>query len=340
MIKLLHAALEEDDEFGTVLRGVLDPESFKFVGLDWYQREQGFSQKHISTIVQGLFSKSIMEDLLLGMRGSRVQSNGEGGYTLGDKVFCMNGGQRLYAAQWAMKERPDFKPHLGVKVVLNTNEKMENEIFCKAGTTQVRIAASVLIRNRKKESRVASLLVRINDKEDFALRRRIGWGQKKSTHELMTGLTFCKVVGALHAHKSAGLLHNQPYELLAGLDNLLDVVGAEILESNIVRFFDVIDSCWSIRNIVSVRTDPSPHLKQFFLKTVAKLFSRYSDFWDGKERIEFFAPARFVKSLRSFPLAKFIHRADVVDADILYENLRKHLKLQPIIVDDDVAGAA
>jgi hypothetical protein len=337
-VRILHAGIEHDAEFGTIIRGVIDPETFKYIHFAWYQRERGFSKKHIDEIVSALFMGSTIEDLTLGMRGARVQAKGNT-YTLVDKVFCINGGQRLYAADWALKERPDTKIHLGAKILLNTNERSENELFCKAGTTQVRISASVLLRNRKKDSPVVELLIAMNDHEDFALKARIAWDQQKNAHELMTGFTFARIIGALHAHKGAALKNSKVYELLHGLDDLYALIGHENLQRNIIRFFDTIDSCWSIRQLSDSRRDQGPHMRQMFLLTIARLFSRYPDFWDGKARAEFYFPNKFLRALRGFKLSAYLARPEAVDSEILFERLRKQLNLQPII-DDEAAEAA
>lgn len=335
-IKIINGMLEDDKETGQIiLRGVIDQSSLKFIKLDWYQREQGFSNAHTQQIVSAYFQGQSLEDLTCGMRGEKFRSKGTD-FVLLDPVYCMNGGQRLFASGLALRERPDTRINLGIKLYFSTNEKFENDMFCKLGTSSVRISSSVLLRNKKKESKAAALLVRLNSNPKFALKERVSWDQKKSRHELMTGTTLSRVAGMLHAHKGTSLKSSKPYELLGGLDNLIGKIGEENFTTNMIRFFDVIDSCWSVRQLVG-DGDPRPHLRVSFLITLAKLFSAYSDFWDGRERNEFYFPTKFHKRLRTFRLSEYIQPGRV-SREMLYEFLRKRLNLNPIFEEDAEAA--
>src|SRR5262245_21000856 len=299
-VRLNHAVLEDDEELGTgriILRGVVDQTTLKFIHLDWYQREQGFSNSHTAEIMGAYFAGNKVADITVGMRGQRCNSRGET-YVLRDKCFCIDGGQRLYAAALAVKERPDLKIYLGAKVFLDTTEEFENDLFCRLGTTQVRISPSVLIRNRKKKSPAANLLVAINKHPDFALKDRIGWDQVKTRHELMNGFTLARVVAALHYHKGGPLKSYKPYELLSGLDALILKISEETVQLNIVRFFDAIDKCWTIRHLEGY----GPQLKPLFLQTIAKLFSNYPMFWDKND---FYFADKNVRRLKGFKLADY-----------------------------------
>jgi hypothetical protein len=138
------------------------------------------------------------------------------------------------------------------------------------------------------------------------------------------------MVGSLHSHKVGGLRAHKPYDILASLDVLVDRVGAEALTGNVIRFFDGIDKCWSLRQLSGSRDEPRPHLNTAFLLTLGRLFSSYTDFWDGTERNDFYFLEKFVKRLRKFPLGNFISPAKGVQTELLYEILRKHLNLDPV----------
>jgi hypothetical protein len=312
-----------------VLRGVLDQTTLKYINIGWYQREQGFSGNHINEIIAGYFMGGNMSDIVLGMRGQRCTSRGTT-YFLHDKCFCIDGGQRLYAAALAVKERPDLKIKLGAKVYIGTTEEFENDLFCRLGTTQVRISASVLMRNRKKKSEAAAVLVALNKDDAFAMKDRVGWDQVKTRHELMTGFTFARIVGALHAHKSGALRSSKVYDLLQGLDSLVETIGPDNLRTNMIRFFDAIDKCWTVRQLSGARDEPRPHLRAEFLLTVCWLLSTYSDFWDGTAKDEFYFPDKFIRRLKGLKVDEYLRSTKKLPKDVLYEVLRKRLNLDPI----------
>jgi hypothetical protein len=326
-VRIHNASLEEDSTGRIIIRGVLDQSTLKWINMAWYQRKQAFSNSHIEKIVGAYYTGGVHEDIVIGMRGDRCDSKNNV-YMLRDKCFCINGGQRLYAAAVAMKQRPDLKISLGVKAYTGTTEELENEMFVTLGTGAKRIAASIIIRNRRKDSAAVALLVDINKDPDFALKNRIAWDQVKSRYELMTGLTFTKILGRLHGHLGA-LKSSTALDLVVGFDALLTKIGEENLRTNILRFFDGIDKCWSLRQIAD-SYETHPQLSAGFLMTVAELFSAYSEFWDGKTRNEFYFGEKYVKLLRGFKLADYIHSQRKFPRDALFEVLRKQLKLKPI----------
>ncbi|WP_461325756.1 hypothetical protein [Bradyrhizobium barranii] len=247
----------------------------------------------------------------------------------------------VYAAAMALKERPDLKIRLGAKVFLGTTEDFENELFCTLGTTQVRIAPSVLLRNKKKKSRAADVLVELNNEPRFALKNRITWDQTRTRHELISGYSFARVAAMLHAHKGGALKTTKIYDLLGGLDQLVATIGEDLLRDNIIRFFDTVDKCWTIRQLAGGR-EARPHLKPAFLLTLARLLSHYPEFWDGGDRNFFNFPDSYIKRLRGFKLSDYVRPASQVPHDLLYEMLRKQMRLNPMFEqpDDEEAAAA
>ncbi len=146
----------------------------------------------------------------------------------------------------------------------------------------------------------------------------------------MNGFTLARIVGALHAHKGGGVKSTKVYELLIGLDSLIERIGEDALRGNVIRFFDAIDRCWTIRNLSGGR-EARPHLKPAFMMTIAQLLSSYADFWDGMERNDFYFPDKFIKKLRAFKLASYLSAAARgIPKAALYEILRKQLSLDPI----------
>jgi hypothetical protein len=338
----MNGALEEDAETGEIiLRGTVDQATLKFIQIEWYQREQGFSQRHINEIIAGLFLNGRVADITLGMRGQRYQNPKSGeSYVLQDKVYCIDGSQRLRAIAMAQRERPSFKMSIGAKIYFGTTESSENEMFCKLGTTQIRISASVLFRNRKKESAAANVLVSLNRDEGFALKERIAWDQTRGRSELMNGFTLARIAGALHAHKGPALRSAAVNDLIIGLDNLVTTIGEDNLRINMIRFFDTIDKCWNVRNLSGGRDESRPHLNREFLMTICSLMSRYSDFWDGSAKNEFYFPDKFVKRLKGFKFSDYMRSASSMDKEVLFEVLRKRLNLDPVFEDEEFKATA
>jgi hypothetical protein len=331
-VRILNASLEDDRETGQIIiRGVVDQDTLKYIDLDWYQREQGFSISHINEIVGAFYAGISLPDIEIGMRGQRVKTHGDT-YSLLDKCFCMNGGQRLYAAAVAVAERPDVKIHLGAKTFLGTTEEFENDRFCKLGTTEVRISPSILLRNRKKASVAVRLMLAVSSNEEFALKSRVSWNQKKTAFELMNAYTLAQIIARLHAHKGGQLQSTKIMDLIDALDKVVARTGEDIFTQNMIRFFDAIDRCWTVRNLG--RGDSRPHLSPRFLKVLAKLLSNYHDFWNDKERNEFFFPLKFIRHMKGMKVADFINNSRIVPPDALYEILRKKLQLNPIFEED------
>jgi hypothetical protein len=339
-VRILHGGLEEDPlTKEIIIRGVVDQSTLKFINMGWYQREQGFSKAHIQQIIAGIVANNRIADITLGMRGARCQSKDDDTYILQDKCYCIDGAQRLCAVAMATNDNPGLKVSLGAKVYLDTNEEKENEMFCRLGTTQKRISPSVLMRNKKKKVPAINVLLLLNKDEAFALRGRIAWGQVKGRSELMSGFTLARVTGALHAHKGGALRSADVDSLVSGIDRLHGIIGEEYLRQNMVRFFDAIDACWNIRNLSGSRDEISPQLKQEFLMTLAQLMSRYSDFWDGSPRHEFYCGEKFIKRLKGFKVANYMRTGQTkLPKDGLLEVLRQRLHLAPVF--DDVLDEA
>jgi len=162
------------------------------------------------------------------------------------------------------------------------------------------------------------------------MKDRIAWDQRKTRQDLMQGFTFARVVGALHCHKGGALRSSVPYDLLDGLDSLVERIGEEAVTGNIIRFFDGIDKCWTIRQLSGDRSEQRLHLTLPFLLTVGRLFSAYSEFWDGTARNDFYLPDKYLRRLKGLTLNDYIMPRAKVPRDAFYEILRKRLQLNPI----------
>jgi hypothetical protein len=318
---------EEDHAGHIILRGKIDQNDIRLLKIDWYQRQQGFADKQIKELCEKLFNGKKLADIVVGMRGHRYDLRGNDA-VLHDPLYVIDGVQRQYAAMVAMRTRPDLKISLGIKVYFDTNDDIENEMFCEMNSTQQRMAATVLVRDRYKVSSTINVLFGLNTNRDFALKDMVGWDQKNAQGQYLSGFGLCRVTGALFMHKGAKS-GGKAYDLLAALDRACEKVSPDVLRDSVIRFFDVIDAAWRVRG--APKKPACLSLK--FLVVLAQLFSRYDAFWDGDE---FFMPAKYQKKLAKFDVAKIKSQVDYLvqkqeDAkDVVFEVLRKALTLDKI----------
>jgi hypothetical protein len=320
-VHIFNAALEHDDqEFQDVLRGTLDQTTLKSIHRDWYQRGQGFSEKEIRELTELYFQNQKVTDVTLGLRGSKFRQEGTEFWLL-DKCFVIDGGQRLYAARVALDHRPSLVLRIGAKIYFDTTSESENAMFCAMNATQQRVSASVLLRNKFKDSPSAKALYDLNREPRFALSGRIGWDQKLGPGQSMSGYTLACIAGALHAEKGS-MPAGRAYDLLASLDNACCKIGAEVFAENMIKFFDVVDECWIVRG-----GKKPEQLNRDFLNVLARLFSSYEDFWDKDEF--YFAP-KFMRRLQKYdagPAVKALLKHNREVKNVLFEVLRDRLGL-------------
>src|SRR5271157_1389950 len=124
VIKLMNAALDEDEHGNIILRGVLVPETLNYLKVDTYQREI-LPLAKINDLITA-FDTSAVPDVELGMRGGNVQEKA-GIFTLEDPTYIIDGQQRITAAKEYTKKGKI--PRLGAVVHFNTTEKWERDRF-------------------------------------------------------------------------------------------------------------------------------------------------------------------------------------------------------------------
>jgi hypothetical protein len=324
-IRIFNCALEHDDhDFNSdVLRGTIDQTYIRLLKSDWYQRQEGFSEKEIRELVELYFQHEKVPDVIVGMRGHRYRKE-DNDFWLQDPCYVIDGVQRLLAARVALHSRPDLKLRIGAKLFLDTTSESENALFCKINATQQRVSASVLIRNKYKVSNASRLLYDLGSNTSFALKDRIGWDQKLSPGQSMGGFGLACIAGALHMHKGSTPA-GRAYDLLEGLDNVVVKISEETFVKNLITFFDVVDECWSIRGDKN-----SKCLKREFLSVLARLLSSYETFWDAED---LFIAEKYMKRLSSFDIGSINNQVKQMTKsnrdvkDVFFEVLRNRLKL-------------
>jgi hypothetical protein len=320
-VHITNGALELDDEFSQdVLRGTLDQNSIASLKFDQYQRSEGFRDSEIRALMELYFKNQKVEDISIGMRGETYRRE-KNDFYLQDPCFVINGRQRLYAAKSAIIRRPSLILRIGAKIYLNSTYESENDMFCAMNSTQQRVSATVLLRNKYKVSAAAKALVDLNENSDFALQERIGWDQKMLAGQCLMGMNLARVAGELHEHKGA-YTFGKTYDILASLDNVCVKITPDVFAENVIKFFDVIDEAWGLRN-----GKTPEQLNRSFLSVLARLVNSYDNFWDADEL--YFAP-KYIARLRKFDsetAIKTMMKNNRGAKEVAFEVLRKQLKL-------------
>lgn len=331
-IKIMNAAVavQGDD---LIVRGVIDPESLEGLKVDDYQREvlsplggkRNGLDKAIEEGVQ-------LPDVELGMRGKDIKFLGTGDRAIAilrDPVYIVDGLQRISAMRKFIERNPD-KPitsYIGATIHLNTDKKLEKERFHSLNQKRIPVGPSVILRNlRDDHPGILTLYgLSINDPE-FALFHRVAWEQRMKKTEILTGLMLVKAAASLHRHCSAkgggtiGSLRQVP----GVLDRIVKTTGLPAFRVNVKEFFEIIDTCWGVRNIEY--NTVSPQIRGNWLVVLSRLFSEHTNFWHGKE---LFVEADQKRKLKSFPIrdsdVQHLAGSGSMAVPILYNMVLEHM---------------
>lgn len=326
-IKIIAGALDEVEgsTTGIILRGVVDPTSLHHLLKDDYQRE---AQPLTSQwrILDALQKGEPLPDIELGMRGQNFTSR-EDSYFLKDHVYIIDGLQRVTTAIHFLGTNPGVAPRLGATVHFNTTKEWERRRFHILNTHRLKVSPNVLLRNMREESPAVLALFGLstNDKS-FVLHNRVSWTQRMTKGELVTALTFAKVVGLIHSHKVAGK-GNSIEELVPALNKAVEVFGIQAVRENIRVFFNLVDECWGIKSVQY--REGAIYMRGQFLYTFARLLADHHDFWQGDDEKRLFVSADLKRKIAQFP----IHDPEVVRLSgsgglarvLLYNLLRDHI---------------
>lgn len=329
IVRLTHAAVDEDKNGEIILRGRLDPSTIDGLLTDDYQRET-MPASSIQKIIDGFKSGSSIPDIDLGMRGHTTKSHStkESGeiWNLSDPVFIIDGLQRVTAARKFLKE--GGTPRLGATVHLGTDYTKEKERFRLLNLERRQLSPNVVIRNLKDDyPAIATLYNMSNDADDFVLRRRVTWTQSKRQSDLITATTFLRIAGVIHFGHGGGSGKSSAYATAMALQRVSEGIGRNTMRANIRTFFDVVDQCWGIRRI-EIRANVS-YMNSAFLSTLARIFADHTDFWRGdkEERLTIVRP--IVVKLKSFPVDDptivNLSKSGGASSEVLYNLIIKHI---------------
>jgi hypothetical protein len=277
-IRIRDAALEERGDF-IILRGVIDPQSLKYLLTPDYQRGT-LTRKVINSLANAIKTSKV-PDVELAVRGGDFTER-TGIYTINSPTYIMDGLQRISAARQVLED--NIEPFLGATAYFNTTIPWERERFRILNADRVRVSPNVLLRNQRGDNQALKLIYDMTTREkSFLLYERVTWQQNQKRTEVMTALVMLRTIRALHAHVPGigGNMGSSWIETARALKRVMDTISRSIFISNINTYFSVLDQCWSIRNVVF--TERQAHLKGTFLLALAAVLSRYENFWNGEK---------------------------------------------------------
>jgi hypothetical protein len=293
-VRILHGAL--DEEAGDiVLRGRIDPDSLDALMVDDYQREvQPLST--INGIMKGFKAGAAVPDIHLSLRGSHVTDNGST-YTLRDPVYIVDGLQRVSAAKHFRFQ--GGVPRLGATVYFDKSKEWEVDHFKTLNVDLTKLSSNVMLRNMREQFPVVATLYSLTEEDNqFVLKGRVCWKQRKMREHLVTSVTLLKVVGALHSHLGSGL-SGRIFELAPGVEKIMERVGRNIFRANIRTFFELLDNCFGLRVIAF--TEGACQIRSTFMMTLARVLSDHLTFWREDDK-KLFIEAQLIRKFKGFPI--------------------------------------
>ncbi len=276
-VKIISAALDEVEGGEIILRGVIEPGSLSLLQVGEYQREI-LPMSKISDLIKGMETGSV-PDIDLGMRGGNY-SERDGAFYLKDPIYIVDGLQRRTAALAMMQG--GGSPRLGVVVHFNTNEVWERERFRMLNVSRVKLSANILLRNMRSEHPSVDLLFGLTHDKTFVLGNRVCWSQNMRREQLLTSVTFIKVVGQLHG-RFKGTKSNRMEDLVPGMDKVMGLITRKCVRENTLAFFDLVDECWGLKSIVY--KEGAIYLRDTFLQQLARVLSDHTTFWDDNKLV-------------------------------------------------------
>lgn len=272
-------SLDEDpsSKSGMVVAGRIDPASLRFLRVDEeYQRPLADRPDIYEAITQGV----LVPPIDLGVRGAHFDEvEKDKVWEIRDPTYIIDGWQRVGTALRVVANDPDFVPRIFGTFHFGTDQNWEMHRFSQLNKNTRKVSPALHLKNmREKNEAVLTLYGLSNSTKDFPLFKRVQWGQNRHSTDLIPALQLAYVAWRLHAHHSAA--RGRGVDTIA--ESLLvaaRAVGLQQFRENVVTFWEVLDSCWSIRTIQYWRI--APHIKSTFTSSLAKMLSDHTDFWQG-----------------------------------------------------------
>lgn len=276
-----------------VLRGSICAETLQYLQSAYYQREI-LPLAARADLIRAYENGEMVPDIELGMRGNTFEIEGDV-VVLQDPVYIIDGLQRTNAALHLLSTS-DVVPYLGATVHLDTNEDWERRRFRILNMNRYKLSPNVLARNLAQDIRAIEVLRDLSREEGFALARKVSWTQRQNRDELITAMTFLKVIGNLHSHLGPGRsVHLE--ELSNGLQQIMEQLGEEVFLENVKAFFELVDQCWGVQRVAF--KEGAVYMRTSFLQTLARVISQHLDFWRGNR---LFIKQPLTRKIKGFPI--------------------------------------
>ncbi len=341
-IKMTNAALEEKANGDLILRGSITPETLHHLRTDDYQREVlAVSGGKKSKLRRGVEAGVTLPDIELGMRGQNVSFTGKTAL-LHDPVYIIDGLQRVSAmlAHMADKQAAGdtvLPNQLGATVHFGTTKEWEKQRFADLNQLRTPVSPNVMLRNmRDKHPSVLTLYGLTYNEPGFALYRRACWNQRMNKGELLSAAGLVRTAMALHraqadtvANTGKGPSRGADQSVTKApimMDRVAKEVGLANFRDNVRKFFELVDSCWGIRNVEYAQLQA--HLRNNFLVTLASFITRNPSFWDDDYKC-FFVDAKTRQRFSSFPIQdpeiRRLCSAGTMVVPTLYAHILNHM---------------
>jgi hypothetical protein len=296
-VKVVKGALDVIEVDGVellALRGQIDPHSLKNILTPPYQREV-LSLSKIERLKDALRTSRVPE-IDLGMRGDQCREMGKGIFMLHDPVYVVDGLQRKTAGE-QLVEAGLALPHIGALIHFNTTEEWELKRFTDLNTGQTGLSNNVMLRNLALRNAGAAVMYRLATQDKIpVLGGKICWTQNMRVGDLLTAITYYKVVGRLMGHAGPG--RSGPIiSATGGIDKMIAAVSRNVFIHNVRTFFQLIDETFGIANVAY--RNQAVQLKASFLLALAGVISDHENFWDG-DRLDISPDLK--KRLAAFPI--------------------------------------
>ena len=240
-------------------------------------------------------------------------------------AYIIDGWQRVGNALRFLKDQPNRQIRMRACIHFGTDLTWEKDRFEKLNKNARRVSPNKLLSNMATGNLAIGALLRLSSSSEFALHKRVSWGQSMEKGDLITALTLAKIAMVIHS-QSGGMESGNHEKLAAALNRAAESISLGIFRRNVISFFDLINENWPFAAI-EYRIK-APQIKGTFLHMVARLFSRHPCFWDSDQRI-LSVSADDRRKLAKFPLNDG-HIAELAGSsgqsrNILYRLLVDHM---------------
>lgn len=348
-IRVINAILDERPNGDIILRGSIDPMTLHNLKTDDYQREvlagSGTGGHRKSKLRKGVEAGVTLPEIELGMRGSNVSFSGKTA-VLNDSVYIIDGLQRvstvlmymadLQAAGKSLKEGSATNP-LAATIHFNTTKEWEKQRFADLNQLRTPVSPNVMLRNmRDQHPALLTLYGLTHNEPGFAMYRRVCWNQRMNKSELITAASMVRAAKALHiavhdrlANTGKGPSQGGDASVLKSppmLDRVAKEIGLANFRENLRNFFELIDSCYGIRNVEFGQLQA--HLRTNFMMTLGRFIANNPSLWseDGKR---FFVDSKTRQRFSSFPIndpeIRRLCSAGTMAMPSLYRHLLDHM---------------